>query len=254
MKPLYVAIPLLLASACFAQRAREPKIERTIALTNKPPTTGFDEFVMLMRTVAFVQDVAGDAASSTVKLNGTGGAIAVAEWMAQALDQSPGSDNAVHEYIVPGPKDDVARVFYLTQAVTPLDVQELITVLRTVGHIKYVFQYTPAHAVAVRGTTAEIALAAWVIRELDQTPDVEKEGIHQFQWSDPQVPVVRTFYLVHKSPRDIQETLTSVRGSGQILRVFSHTTRGAIILAGTPAQVDDAAKLIAAKDRGVPKL
>lgn len=251
---LYLAIPLLLAPVCPAQPVREPNIDKTITLNNKPPATGFDEFVKTIRYVASMPDVAGDEASSSVKLHGSAGDIALAEWIAQTLDRSEVSDYAVHEYIVPGPKDDVARVFYLTHAFTSLDVQELITVLRTVGHIRYIYQYTPSHALTVRGTSAEIRLAAWVIRELDQTPDAEKEGAHQFEWADPQVPLVRTFYLVHKSPRDIQETLTSLRGSAKIQRVFSHTTRGAIILAGTPAQVDDAAKLIAEKDRGAPKV
>jgi hypothetical protein len=248
------AIPLLFAAWCFGQKS-----DRTFVFTNAPSVPGFQEIATVLRTVALIEPVTIDAGLSSVSIAGSSGEIALAEWMLHALDQpvmpdvtsKQIRDSAIHEYRVPGRKDDLVRMFYLSNMKTPQSVQELITVLRTVGSLRYVFQYTDAHALAVRGATDQIAFAAWMISELDQSPGTGTEGIHQFRSSDIGFPVVRAFYLVHRTPKDIQETLTSLRGTAHIQRAFANTARGVVIISGLAGQVDEASRIVAMRDRGV---
>jgi type II secretory pathway component GspD/PulD (secretin) len=259
-----ILIPLLLVSPLFqplsfGQISAAPNVERTFRLVNTPPPAGFQEIAIVLRTVGSIRSVAVDPASSSVSVSGSAADIAMAEWTINALDQAAVPDTAteqirataLHEYRVPGAKDDVVRVFYLANITTPQGMQELLTVLRTVGAVRYVYNYTPLHAVAIRGGTDQVALAAWMINELDQPPTAQTDGIHQFQSADPKFPVVRAFYLAHRTNRDIQEALTAVRTSAHIQRAFTHTARGVLILSGLPEQVEEAERLIAAKDRAV---
>jgi hypothetical protein len=209
--------------------------------------------------LALIEPVTVDAGLSAVSISGSSGEIALAEWMIHALDQpaipdvtgKQIRDSAIHEYRVPGGKDDVVRMLYLTNMNTPQGVQELITVLRTVGSLRYVFRYTEAHALAVRGTTDQIALAAWMVNELDQAAGAGTEGIHQFGSGDAKFPVVRAFYLAHRTPQDIQETLTALRGTAHIQRAFAHTARAVVIISGSAGQVDEASRIVAMRDRGL---
>jgi type II secretory pathway component GspD/PulD (secretin) len=248
---------LLPQPALFGQKPAGPNVEHTFHLANTPSATDFQEIATVLRTVAMIRTLSVDPGASSISISGTPADIAMAEWTINALDQpaTPDAANkqiratALNEYRVPGAKDDVVRMFYLANITTPQAMQELLTVLRTVGRIDYIFTYTPLHAVAVRGSTNQVALSAWMISEMDQPPTVQRDGIHQFQSSDPAYPVVRAFYLVSRRTRDLQETLTAVRSSAHIQRAFAHSSRAVLILAGSPEQVEEAARLIAAKDR-----
>jgi hypothetical protein len=256
---LFIAFPFVLPFAAFAQPGRGPVSDRIFTLANKPPAAGLQELLTTLRTVGHIQTVSADPVASTVSVSAPSGDIAVAQWIVDGLDQpvTPDAtnkqirDTAVRSYTVPGAKDDVLRIFYLSNVETPQNVQELITALRTVGQIKYIYNYTPLHALTVRGTADEIAMSAWMIDEIDQPPNVRTEGIHQFQSSDPKFPLVRAFYLAHRTQKDIQETLTSLRRDAHIQRAFSHTARAVIIIAGTPAEVEQSSRLVAEKDRPV---
>jgi hypothetical protein len=248
---------LLPQPGLFGQKPAISNLERTFRLANTPSAAGFQEMATVLRTVDMLRSVTVDPGSSSISISGTPADIALAEWTIHALDEPavPDSaekqirDTALHEYRVPGAKDDLVRMFYLGNITTPQGMQELLTVLRTVGGIDRVYNYTPLRAVAIRGATDQIALSAWMINELDQPPTAQRDGIHQFQSSDPRYPVVRAFYLANRTQRDIQEALTSVRMSAHIQRAFSHSARAVLILAGSPEQVEEAARLVAAKDR-----
>lgn len=254
-----LAVAILVAIPSLAQKPAEPTVDRTFHFTTGPSARDLQEIATVLRTVAQIRTLSVDAAAPSISVSGNSGDIALADWTIQALDQparplAPEKqirDSAVHEYRVPGAKDDVVRMFYLTDINTPQSMQELLTVLRTVGAIQRVFNYTTPLALAVRGTTAQIALSTWIISELDQPSTGQTEGIHQFESGDANFPVVRAFYLAHRSPKDIQDTLSALRATVHIQRAFSHTARAVVIIAGSPGQVEDAARMVAARDRGV---
>jgi general secretion pathway protein D len=64
--------------------------------------------------------------------------------------------------------DEVVKVFYITNATTPQEFQEIATAVRTVCNIRQVFTYNAQKAMVVRGTVDEVALAEKVIHDLDK--------------------------------------------------------------------------------------
>src|SRR5262249_30273172 len=64
--------------------------------------------------------------------------------------------------------DYVAQVFYVTNATTVQEFQEIATAIRTLVNILQVFTYNSQKAMLVRGTADSVALAAKLIRDLDR--------------------------------------------------------------------------------------
>jgi hypothetical protein len=56
----------------------------------------------------------------------------------------------------------------LRHAESEQHVQEIATVVRSVGDIRWLFIYPPPKVMAVRGTAGQIAMAEWLINELDK--------------------------------------------------------------------------------------
>lgn len=65
-------------------------------------------------------------------------------------------------------EDNVVRVFYLTNATSVQEFQEIATAIRTVAEIRRVFTYNAQKAMVVRGTLDQVALAEKLVRDLDR--------------------------------------------------------------------------------------
>lgn len=64
--------------------------------------------------------------------------------------------------------DQVVKVFYLTNPTTPQEIQEMLTVLRTVFDVQKVFNYTAQNALVVRCDADTMALVEKEIADLDK--------------------------------------------------------------------------------------
>ena len=67
-----------------------------------------------------------------------------------------------------GSDKDVARVFELTNPQTLEQLQEFVTLLRSVADVMRLFFYIDRRSVAVRATVQRVALAAWLVSQLDK--------------------------------------------------------------------------------------
>ena len=65
-------------------------------------------------------------------------------------------------------EDQVVKVFYVTNATSVQEFQEIATAIRTVGDIRRVYTYNAQKAMVVRGTVDQVALADRLIRSLDK--------------------------------------------------------------------------------------
>src|SRR6516165_5406687 len=65
-------------------------------------------------------------------------------------------------------EDQVVKVFYVTNATSVQEFQEIATAIRTVGDIRRVYTYNAQKAMVVRGTVDQVALAEKLIRDLDK--------------------------------------------------------------------------------------
>lgn len=65
-------------------------------------------------------------------------------------------------------EDEVVKVFYITNATSTQEFQEIATAIRTVAEIRRVFTYNAQKAMVVRGPADAVALAEKLVRDLDK--------------------------------------------------------------------------------------
>jgi hypothetical protein len=260
---LFVSVPA--ATVSFAQRAPETEVNRTFHLDHIATPTGLQELATVLRTVADIRHLSLETPGASLSLSGTAAELEPAEWLIRELDrpavmaasEQQIRDTAVHEYRAPGNKDELYRVFYLTNTPTVQGVQEMLTVLRTVAHVQKIFNMTAQHALALRGSTREMGGIAWLIGELDQPAAAATTGTHEFRDAGGDDNVMRVFYPAHhRTPKSLQETLGALRTAIPTQRVYVDTGRvdagrGAVILGGTAAQVEQATRLIEERDQAL---
>jgi general secretion pathway protein D len=65
-------------------------------------------------------------------------------------------------------EDDVVKVFYVTNATSVQEFQEIATAVRSLTEIRRVFTYNAQKAMLVRGTVDQVALAEKLVHDLDK--------------------------------------------------------------------------------------
>jgi hypothetical protein len=220
--------------------------DRTFYLTHTDTIQQFQEVATVIRTIANIQKVTTDNDQKSVTVHATDGQIAMAEWLFNELDNPAVQASVPHQYLVPGDSDDVVRVFYVTTAATVLDFQEISTLVRTIANITRVFTYNAPKALVVRDTAAQVQMAEWLVKELEQPA-----APHEYQVPGSKDDVVHVLYLPQTgSMQAFQKAATQIRTSTQITRVFTYNTPKALAVRGTADQIALAAKL--AKDLDHP--
>ncbi|MBL0156668.1 MAG: hypothetical protein IPP47_06135 [Bryobacterales bacterium] len=85
------------------------------------------------------------------------------------------------------------------------------------------------------GTADQVALARWLISELDQSAGA---GPPQYLPHDGTGDVVRVIYLTHsENVRDFQEVMTAIRTVTDVRQMYPYFARKAVGMRGTPAQM-----------------
>ena len=148
-------------------------------------------------------------------------------------------------------EEDSVRVFYVPKTATMHAFQEAATMVRSIGDIRRIFTYNRPRAVVVRGTANQMALAAWLFSQLNQTaPPTQALGMQEYQYPASDENIVRLFRPVHAStPEQLQEIAKYVRSAERIPRVFICHAPPVIAMRGTASQMEAAARLIAERDR-----
>jgi hypothetical protein len=226
-------------------------VARVNFLTNVPNVQGMQEVLTVLRTVADLQKVFNFTSRQAIVLRGSQGTVAFTEWILDQLNlpaqQKP--EATPREYTVtvnPTPRSgNAARVNYLTNVSTPRGMQELLTVLRTVGDINQVFNYTNQRALVLRGNDNDVARAEWLIQNLDQQPGQQAAGTHTFN-APTGDDVTRIFYVANATPQGLQTAVATIRTEARIRKVFSTSAPSAVVVRGTSDEVQAAAQIIAA--------
>jgi hypothetical protein len=112
--------------------------------------------------------------------------------------------------------------------------------------------------VALRGTAEQVALAAWLVTELDkpvtgQAATEDSTAPHEYRLSSGADDLVRVFYLASsQSAQDLQKAAVQVRTTAGIPRLFVYKALGAMAVRGTVGQVTTAEKVIEEMKAGRP--
>jgi hypothetical protein len=235
----------------FALSMAFGQTSRRFQLTQDESKQELEELAVVLRATGDIQQVSIDDTTRTVNVVGAAGQIAIADWLVRQLDlPAKGQFSGVHEYRPPAGSDDVIRVFYLTHASTPQELQEIVTTVRSVADIPRVFVYNALKAVAVRGTNQQITLAAWLVDQLNQPANVAAPTPHEYKLSGDDM--ARVFELTNpRTPQQLQEIVTLIRAIGDIPRLFVCNERRAVALRGTAEQGALAAWLVSELDKPV---
>ena len=148
-------------------------IVRVFYLTHVGSVPEFQELVTLMRTITDIRRAFTYNKVKAVATRGTADEIAFAEWLLNELDQPRNQtvagenrpDPASLNYHLPFSANNEVRVLFLTHTPTVADFQKLVNEVRTTTRMRRVCTYNTLRAVALRGTSNEIALANQLIGE-----------------------------------------------------------------------------------------
>jgi hypothetical protein len=200
------------------------------------------EIATSMRAITEIPQVSVDTEQRTLTLHGTAAQIALAEWLLNQWDNSapaqPPNNPAAHQYRLSS--DDMVQVFHLAHAPTPQILQAMATDVRTVANIRRLFTYTESRIMTARGDASQLALAEWLVNQLDQPAGqaARSAGSHEYRPAGTVDDVVRVFYPASPgTPQVLQEMATDVRTIANIRRIFVYRESTALIARGTAAEM-----------------
>jgi hypothetical protein len=212
----------------------------------------FQSIATTVRIIGSIQTVSVDGQAKTLTVSGTASQIALADWLFHNLDidrqsQKPGAQ----EYTVSGADDDVLRVLYLASNLTQKDTQEIVNLLRVITDIRDIVPPW-VRAVFLRGTSAQVAAAGWLVNTLDGPAAGKLQFMIPAAGDSLRDPgsTLRVFYLDHdKTLHALQDVVNTVRTIANVSRIYPYLTNGAIAMRAHPEQIALAEWLIRMLDR-----
>jgi hypothetical protein len=226
----------LLTYAVISLAQPSPTVTGTYHFTTPQSAQSLQEAATLIRSVAPLPQASVDFSTATLTFTGLVVPVNFAEWILPQIDKAAG-DDAVHEYRLPS--GDIGRVNFVPNLQKPQELQELLTILRTVADVQQIFTFSSNRAVVLCGPAWQVAFAEWIIDQIQQKPDSVP---HEFTVGGPlpqwQGEARLNFLSNMTSPQQSQEVLTVLRTVGDIQKIFSFYTSHALVLraAGTDLQ------------------
>jgi hypothetical protein len=238
---------ILTCSAIARAQSQPINVTGTYRFTTPITEQGLREAATIVRTVASLSQVSQDIPNASLSFTGSEEAVSLAAWILPQIDKVSG-DTAIHEYKLPS--GDVSRVNFITSARNAQDLQELLTILRTVADVQKVYNFTPNRALVLRGPAWQVAFSEWIIQQLAepaaQNPDTAPR---EFTVGGPDYRGTghgaRFNFLSNVSSiQQVQEILTVLRTVADIQKIFNYTSRNALVLRGGDSDLPRAEWLI----------
>ncbi|MGD0298280.1 MAG: hypothetical protein ABSE86_14330 [Bryobacteraceae bacterium] len=252
----------LTIAALFASSALAQQTDRLLHFTATNSAQNFQEIATVVQAISEIPQANVDATEKSLSLQGTAGQVALAEWLFTNLDKPTSirldKKGAKHEYRTSDTSDDLVRVFYLTNPEVPQGVQEIVTAVRSLANIRWMFTYNDLRAAVVRGTAEQVNVAEFLFDAMDK-PGIQPATPTSPEFRMNQQPdnLVRVFYLPNtKTVRDFQEVVTVVRSISDLRYAFTYNASRAVAVRGTEDRIAlakwifenlDAASTIAAR-------
>jgi type II secretory pathway component GspD/PulD (secretin) len=247
---------LLLPAVALAQPTLDGETVRVFRFAHAEGPQQRQEMVNAIRTVAELQRAVVDNRAGALAVRGTPEQLDLTAWIFAELDRTPGAPAAtvMESHQVPGDYAPQARVFFLAHGADPETIQEVVNTLRSVAELQRVMAYSANSALVVRGTSDQMELAAWLVRNLDKAAGVQgaaKPLEYTYNDSSPRpATAVRMYRIAHSTtPQTLQELVNAVRSIAEAQRVTVNTAVATITLRATPAQATMATWLIQELDR-----
>ena len=216
-------------------------IGRVKFVSNVETPQATQELLTILRTVADTQRLYFFTSNHAFVLCGPEWQVGFSSWIIDQINQpkEKATDPTPREFTVGGPDyrglGHGARVNFLANTKSQRPMQELLTVLRTVGDVQKVFSYSTSPALVFRAGDTDLKRAEWIIQSLDQ-PAKQSAGAATFTAPDGD-DVTRIFHLRSTTPEWTQSTVTGLRSEVKIKKIFATMTPDNIVLRGTTDQI-----------------
>ncbi len=233
----------LIAACASAQKAPTTSVEKILYFAHTDDPRNMQEIAHVMLSEVELPQATLTESQRSLKLRGTKDEIAAAEWLFSELDRSTGTPrqhSTNREFVMPGQKEGVVRVFYAGYAANLQAFQEIAQILRTVPEIRRTFSYNALDAIIIRGTPAQIRLAESIFNELDKPVSlpIQHAATPEFLLAGDKEGVTRIFYIGNAaSVPAFQEIAQAIRTTVEVRRTFTNNSHRAIIVRGTDDQV-----------------
>jgi hypothetical protein len=221
-------------------------------LTGPQKPADLQEIVNSARSVADIQRFYPYVALRAIAARAKPDQVALADWLIGVLDgpAKPGTQVS-RTYDGPGTHGtETTQVYFLANTQTPQAIQELVNSTRSISDVQRLFPYNATRALTLRASAEQVALADWLLQQLDR-PAVQAKAdsdLHEYQ-----VPatvyrgtgVARVFYLGGEwEAKALQELTVAVRTETRISRAFPIFQVNALAVLGTGDQIARAEQII----------
>ena len=188
-------------------------------------------------TIQFkVMFVAMETNPPAVVMRGTRAELAMAQWMFRGLIDNPGPGEFADE------GNEFVRLFYPKTFQTTQNLQELVTLVRSIVEARRIFTYDPSSVVMMHGGRADMNHTQWLINELDKPAPLSSPN-PEFRSSNDDI--TRVFGLKHPNTiPELQKLATAVRSATGATRLFAMNSKNAMVIRGTPAQIRKAQTML----------
>lgn len=213
------------------------------------------EIEQMLRTIAVLKDLDEAPGGGSFTVHGTASQLDLTGWLFPLLDgaaERPRSATAVEERAVAGSPNDIVRVYFLARPTGIQDFQEACQAIRTVATLRSVFTYNAAMALAVRATSDQQTMTAWLVQELERkaplTPP-SKTVTDVFPGATAADSLRVAFLANSGTVQEFQEAAQAARSAAEVRQVFTHNTLRALALRGPASNLDIAQWILEELDR-----
>lgn len=221
---------------------------KSFPISNRLTPQEFQELQTAVRTMTDIRQLEAEASRTAITASGTPDQLALAQWLITQLDRPasapPPPDSSASRFNPPDAPGSQVRIFRLQHAGSLRDLQEVMTLIRTMADIRKIFPNNTQHALCMRGTDEEMLLAEWLVQALDQPPaTVASPQPAGREFALPGgAEQVRLFFLPRtgNSP-ELSTAFTAVRSATTARRIFYNTAQHALAVRGTPQELSAAA-------------
>src|SRR5262245_43383386 len=99
-------------------------------VTQEPQT---QEIATVVRALTEIKNLTLDSAKRNLTVRGDQKQLALTEWLMKELDRFQEGESFVHKYQMADTAEGTVRVFHVKNAATPQALQEVATMIRSVG-------------------------------------------------------------------------------------------------------------------------
>jgi hypothetical protein len=149
------------------QLAAGGKLVDIVYLDSAAKPMEIQEVITTLRQVADVNHIFDYSPRAAIVFQAPPEQVRLAEWLVSTIEKTPsaGKDQraSTDEYRMPGPNEDITRVFHWDSALTPPEVRQLVHTIRTDAKVMKAFTYFRTNSLAVRGTAAQLEMVSELV-------------------------------------------------------------------------------------------